>query len=81
MYKILFLYFFRYFSMIVLICKVPNESKYQILFSKINNAMKCEPLSPTFDKFTITEKVSSSNVGILSSENVPQNDKLIIFIK
>ena len=57
--------------MIVLICKVPKESKYQILFSKTNNAMKCEPFSPTLDKFTITEKVSSSNVGILSSENVP----------
>ena len=67
--------------MIVLICKVPKESKYQILFYKTNNAMKCEPFSYTLDKFTIKEKVSSSNVGILSNENVPRNDKLIVFIK
>ena len=58
-------------------CKVPNESKYKISFSKMNNVIKCEPFPPTCAKFTITEKDSSSNVGILFSEKVPRNDKLI----
>ena len=42
--------------------------------------MKCVPVSPSLDKFTINEKKLSLNFGILLAENVPRNDQLILFI-
>ena len=69
--KYFFLYFFKYFSIVKLICSIPYESKYIIVSFEDDIPMKCVPFSFSFDKLTIIENFSSLNVGILSIENVP----------
>ena len=76
-----FLYFSKYFSKDKIVFGIPNESKYTILCFEDDIAIKWEPFSFSFDKLTITEKLSSSNVGILAIENVHRNELLILFIK
>ena len=81
MNNLFFCIFLNIFLRIKLYSGSQMNQNIQLCFFEDDIAIKWEPFSFSFDKLTIKEKHSSSNVGILSIENVPRYELLILSIK